>query len=119
VWPARNPDYAFGIIGGTAPFLVIGAVVVLGVFLVVADVLVSRLEISAWLPAVVAGGTIGNTLDRIRFGAARDFLVTPWAIINLADVAVAAGIIGLAFALVSRLSQMRLRASGRAADCVT
>ena len=54
------------------------------------------------LPALVAGGTIGNTLDRIRIGSVRDFIVLPGAIINLADVAVAAGVVGLAIALASR-----------------
>ena len=59
------------------------------------------------MPALVAGGTVGNTLDRIRFGSVRDFLVTPWAIVNLADVAVAAGVIGLAITLAARVPQLR------------
>ena len=41
--------------------------------------------------ALIVGGMLGNTLDRIRFGVARDFLTTPWAIVNLADIAVASG----------------------------
>jgi lipoprotein signal peptidase len=107
----RNPAYAFGIVGGSAPTLIIGAVLVLGAFLVVADVLAVRFGISIVMPALVAGGTIGNTLDRIRLGSVRDFLVTPWAIVNLADFAVAAGIIGLAIALMSRIPQLRTQLS--------
>ena len=87
--------------------LIVGAVLVLGAFLVVADALASRFGISVFLPALVAGGTIGNTLDRIRLGSVRDFLVTPWAIINLADVAVAVGVVGLAIALASRVPRLR------------
>ena len=45
--------------------------------------------------ALIAGGMVGNTLDRIRFGSVRDFLVVPGAIVNLADLAVAAGMIAL------------------------
>jgi lipoprotein signal peptidase len=116
VLPARNPSYALGIIGGPAPVLIIGSLVVLCAFLVMVDGLASRFEIPALFPAMVAGGMIGNMLDRVRFGAARDFLVTPWAIVNLADFAVAIGILGVAFTLASRVPRLRveLRASGRA-----
>jgi lipoprotein signal peptidase len=107
VLPARNPSYALGIVGGPAPVLIIGSLVVLGAFLVMVDGLASRFEIPALLPALVAGGMIGNTLDRMRFGAARDFLVTPWAIVNLADFAVAIGILGIAFTLASRVPRLR------------
>jgi signal peptidase II len=105
----RNPAYAFGIVGGSAPTLIVGAVLVLGAFLVVADVLAVRFGISIVMPALVAGGTIGNTLDRIRLGSVRDFLVTPWAIVNLADFAVAVGLIGLVIALASRAPQLRTK----------
>ena len=108
VLPARNPSYALGIVGGPAPLLIVGSAVVLVAFLVMVDGLASRFEISAFLPALVAGGMIGNTLDRIRFGAARDFLVTPWAIVNLADFAVAIGILGIAFTLAARVPRLRV-----------
>ena len=107
VLPARNPAYAFGSVAASAPVLIVGAVVVLGVFLVVADGLVSRFGVPVLLPALVAGGTIGNTLDRLRLGAVRDFLVLPWAIINVADIAVAAGVIGLAITLATRAPKLR------------
>ena len=103
----RNPEYAFGIVGGSAPALIACAVLVLAAFLVVADVLAMRFGISVVTPALVAGGTIGNTLDRIRLGSVRDFLVTPWAIVNLADFAVAVGVIGLAIALATRMPKLR------------
>ena len=103
----RNPDYAFGIMGGSAAMLILGALGALGAFIVVAHVLFTRLGVSVLLPALVAGGAIGNTLDRIRLGSVRDFLIVPGAIINVADVAVAAGIIGLSITLVMRFGQMR------------
>ena len=115
-FPARNPSYALGIVGGPAPVLIIVSLVVLGVFLVMVDGLASRFEIPSLLPALVAGGMIGNTLDRMRFGAARDFVVTPWAIVNFADFAVAIGILGIAFTLASRVPRLRveLRSSANA-----
>jgi signal peptidase II len=105
VW--RNPDYAFGSVRGSATTLILVAAFVLGAFLVLARALANRLGISVLLPALVAGGTIGNTLDRLRLGSVRDFLVTPWAIINVADIAVFLGVIGLAIALAVRVPQLR------------
>ena len=105
----RNPSYAFGIMGGSATVLIVGAVGVLGAFLVVAQTLATRFGISMMLPALVAGGTVGNTLDRLRLGSVRDFMVTPWAIINVADLAVAAGVIGLAIALALRVPRLRMQ----------
>lgn len=111
VAPARNPAYAFGSVAASAPVLIIGAIVVLGLFLVVADRLVARFGVPVILPALVAGGTIGNTLDRVRLGSVRDFLVVPGAIINLADVAVAAGLVGLVITLAMRAPKLRTQLS--------
>ena len=71
----------------------------LAVFLAVIGRLAGRVGISPALPALIAGGMLGNTLDRIHFGSVRDFLVIPGGIINLADLAVAAGVISLIVAL--------------------
>jgi lipoprotein signal peptidase len=95
VAPARNPAYAFGTVGGSALALIAGSVAVLALFLAVIGRLAAHIGVSPCLPAVVAGGMLGNTLDRIRFGSVRDFLVVPGGIVNLADVAVAAGLIAL------------------------
>jgi lipoprotein signal peptidase len=57
----------------------------------------------------VAGGTLGNVVDRIRLGSVVDFVATPWAIINLADVAVAIGVLGLTFTFTARLPRLRER----------
>jgi len=108
VSPARNPAYALGIVNGPAPALIAGSVIMLCAFIVMVDVLAARFQISVLMPALVAGGTVGNTLDRIRFGSVRDFLVTPWAIINVADIAVAAGIIGVVVTLAARLPRLRV-----------
>jgi len=103
----RNPDYAFGLVGGSATALVLGSFVVLGLFVVMAYQLVIRLQISPILPALVAGGTLGNAFDRMQLGAVRDFVYTPWAIINVADIAVAVGVLGLALTFTARLPRLR------------
>ena len=103
VAPARNPDYAFGAVGGSALVLIGGTVLVLAVFLAVIGRLAGRVGISPAFPALIAGGMLGNTLDRIHYGSVRDFLVVPGGIINLADLAVAAGVISLVVALAVRI----------------
>lgn len=47
-----------------------------------------------WLPiGLLAGGALGNLLDRIRAGAVTDFIDPPrWPAFNLADVAITAGV---------------------------
>ena len=53
-----------------------------------------------WLPVgLVVGGALGNLADRVRIGAAIDFLDPPmWPAFNLADIAIVAGV-GLFVAL--------------------
>ncbi len=51
---------------------------------------------------LVLGGTIGNLIDRLRFGAVTDFIdFRVWPIFNLADSAVTIGIIIVAYSLLS------------------
>lgn len=111
--PAQNPDYAFGAVGGSALALIVGTVVVLALFLAVIGRLAGRVGISPALPALIAGGMLGNTLDRIHFGAVRDFLVIPGGIINLADLAVAAGVISLIGALAIQIPRYTSLAAAR------
>jgi len=66
VAPARHPDYAFGAVGGSAFALILGSLIVLAVFLAVIGTLASRVGVSAALPALIAGGMLGNTFDRIN-----------------------------------------------------
>ena len=107
----HNPDYAFGVMSGSAIALVLGTFVVLAIFLLVIGRWAIQIGIPAIVPALVAGGMMGNALDRILLGAVRDFLVTPWAICNLADIAIAIGIICVVTTFPVRLLQLRLTAA--------
>jgi lipoprotein signal peptidase len=105
---AHNPAYALGIVGGPAPVLIAGTVLVMVAFLALVVRPAVAFGVSPIAPALVVGGMLGNALDRIRLGAARDFVVTPWAIINLADVAVAVGIAAFVIAVAWRMRQLRV-----------
>jgi lipoprotein signal peptidase len=96
----RNPAYAFGVVGGSPAQLVIVSIAVVVLVLVAVGPLAARYEVSPGIPALITAGMLSNTIDRIRLGAVRDFIVTPWGIINVADICVIAGILGLVITLV-------------------
>lgn len=95
----RNPAFALGIGGGSPAMLAFVSIAVLALALATVGPLTARYGLSPGIPALIAAGVLSNTIDRIRLGAVRDFIVTPWAIINVADVCVMAGIVGLVFTL--------------------
>jgi signal peptidase II len=70
--------------------LVVGALVALTVWFVR-----NRTVRFAWLAAgMLAGGAIGNVLDRVIEGAVIDFLKPPhWPAFNLADMAIVGGMV--------------------------
>jgi len=52
---------------------------------------------------LIAGGALGNAIDRIAYGAVADFFLLhagdfEWYVFNLADVAIVAGVVGLLIA---------------------
>jgi lipoprotein signal peptidase len=108
---ATNPAYAFGVVGGSRPALIAGALVVLVAFLALVVRAAPALGIPPLVAALITGGLLSNTLDRARFGAARDFLTTPWAVLNLADLAVAVGILSFAVAATWHLLGLRSRST--------
>ena len=89
----HNSGGAFGLFPQGGPvFLATGAVVTLGMFWAL-----PRLSgWGAWTTAACAmilGGTIGNLVDRVRFGSVVDFLdLGWWPIFNVADMGISVGI---------------------------
>jgi len=88
----RNPGGAFGLLQGQGPLVMITtAVISLGLLGVL---LFARLR-DGWLRtglALIAGGALGNLLDRVRLGYVIDFLdLRVWPVFNLADVAIVLG----------------------------
>lgn len=88
-----NSGIAFGMLEDAGPaVLVIAAVafaLLLGAFLSSAE------RPGLWLPVgLLAGGAIGNLIDRIRDGAVTDFIDLPhWPAFNVADMEITAGVL--------------------------
>jgi lipoprotein signal peptidase len=60
---------------------------------------VPRGRTPTWAAALVLGGSVGNLTDRALLGSVRDFLpVGHLAVVNLADIAVVAGVAAVAIA---------------------
>ena len=62
-----------------------------------------------WLPiGLLAGGAIGNLIDRIRDGAVTDFIDPPrWPAFNVADIAITLGVVLVIYLL--RAERQRCR----------
>jgi signal peptidase II len=89
----RNSGIAFGLLEGSSDVLVL-ALTLGALSLLVAYFAVHATRPELWLPVgLVVGGALGNLADRIRIGAAIDFLDPPlWPAFNLADIAIVAGV---------------------------
>jgi signal peptidase II len=112
VWEFRyseNPGASFGLLRGVPGakyiFFVVGAaaLVVVGGYLRKARP--EQLRLGAEL-GLLAGGAIGNVIDRAWLGKVTDFIVWKagsheWPTFNVADAALVVGIIGLLFDLKS------------------
>src|SRR5262249_52956338 len=94
---SHNSGVAFGIASGGAAPLVVFAVIALGF---VAYLLARNSDRHGiWIAAgLVAGGAIGNLIDRLRTGSVTDFVeIGSWPRFNLADVAITTGVIVFAW----------------------
>jgi lipoprotein signal peptidase len=98
----HNPGAALGVVGGSVPALVLSTIAILGVFVAVIVPLAFHFGLPAWIPGLVLGGAVSNMIDRVRFGGVRDFITTRWAIINVADLFVIAGVLILPALLAMR-----------------
>jgi lipoprotein signal peptidase len=99
VW---NRGVTFGLLNGTGrwSYLLLAAVallvvVALGVWLRRAESAVAAAALGA-----IAGGAVGNVIDRLRFGAVVDFIDAHigdwhWYVFNIADSAIVCGVIAL------------------------
>jgi len=95
---SHNSGVAFGLAAGGGTRLVLVTALALGVV----AYLFSRdpTRPGMWAAAgLLAGGALGNLADRIRADAVTDYVaIGSWPAFNLADVAVTAGVLLLAFA---------------------
>lgn len=99
VW---NQGVTFGLLRGTGPLgpwllggIALAVVAALGVWLRRAETLATAIPIGA-----IAGGAVGNVIDRARFGAVVDFIhahvgTWSWYVFNVADAAIVCGVVAL------------------------
>jgi signal peptidase II len=92
--PLRNPSFSLGLATATHPLMLLAMAA--GIALVAAYGVraAGHRSLPGWVPALVIGGALSNLLDRLLLGAVRDFLAIGHLVINLADLAVLAGVIG-------------------------
>jgi signal peptidase II len=90
-----NSGVAFSALSGNAAVVTVLAAVVLALLLAFFARFASQRLL--WLPTgMVAGGALGNLIDRLRLGAVTDFIKLPdWPAFNLADSAITLGVIAL------------------------
>jgi signal peptidase II len=102
----NNTGAAFGIFKGHSPALLAVDVIGIAVILFVLFYLRRRWAIldSMWVKTgagLIIAGTIGNLIDRIRFGMVTDLIdFKVWPVFNVADSAVTIGTIVLAVYLI-------------------
>lgn len=97
----QNRGVAFGLLAGASPLVTILAALTLVLILLYnrGRQFPSSRSAAAGV-ACMAGGAVGNLVDRLRFGYVVDYLdVHIWPVFNLADVAIVigAGLLILAF----------------------
>ena len=109
----HNTGAAFGLFQGHSFALTIVTLVGIAVILLFAlllyrhspylDNMLSRVALG-----LVLGGTVGNLIDRLRFGYVTDFIDFGfWPAFNIADSAVTVGVIISAYSLLRSLSKER------------
>jgi signal peptidase II len=108
----RNRGVAFGLLGGGGDLVVAITFATIAALLVYFAIHATRPGL--WLVVgLVVGGALGNLADRVRIGAAIDFIDPPvWPAFNLADVAIVGGVAWLALMLLSPEPQPEHDAAG-------
>ena len=91
----RNRGVAFGALEGQTALVAI--VIALAVAALIAYFATHRDRPWVWLPTgLLAGGAIGNVIDRAREGFVTDFIKLPsWPAFNVADMAITFGVLSL------------------------
>lgn len=101
---SHNPGSAFGLFGdtgGARVFLSVIGVIAVGAIVWMLKKATDEQRRLAVALGLVAGGAVGNLIDRIAFGVVTDFVVWKydtheWPTFNIADVALVVGV-GLLF----------------------
>jgi signal peptidase II len=98
---SMNPGSAFGLFGslavGRVLLSIVGVAAVIGMFVMLKKSRNNQ-KVLHWALALVAGGAVGNLIDRIYTGMVTDFIswdlkFMVWPTFNVADIVLVAGVI--------------------------
>jgi len=89
-----NTGSAFGLFKGLNWFFVFfSVIVIIAIFYYLKKIVKSR-KLLQFAAGLLLGGTIGNLIDRVAYGAVIDFIdFRIWPVFNIADSAVTIGVI--------------------------
>ena len=90
----ENRGAAFGLFAGMSPVLALASMVVLAALLLHYAREPRPPIWKTFAVGLIAGGAVGNLVDRVRLGYVVDFVaVGPWPNFNLADAAISLGVL--------------------------
>ena len=96
-----NPGAAFGILENQRFFFVIIAVAMIAIVIYLYPRLPSKPLLLRLGIGLMAGGAVGNVIDRIKTGYVVDFFdFRIWPIFNIADIAIVVGVSCIVYTLV-------------------
>ncbi len=91
----QNKGAAFGIMQDKYWFFILAAIVVVSL-ITYYNIKFSPSLLMQYLSGLIAGGAIGNLIDRLIYNSVVDFLsIGWWPVFNLADMGIVCGCIGL------------------------
>ncbi|MEA1958253.1 MAG: signal peptidase II [Chloroflexota bacterium] len=99
-----NPGGVFGLFANQTFLITIAAVISVVIILLysrhkMAQSLLVRVSLG-----LVLGGSVGNLIDRVRFGEVTDFIrMGSWPVFNLADAAIDVGIVLLLYYVIFKM----------------
>ena len=106
---AKNTGMALGLMQGNAPVILIAGIILS----VICFLILRKMRLSGMAPfclSLIAGGAIGNGLDRLLYGHVLDmfeFLFVDFYIFNVADAGVVCGAILCGYSLLFRPQDWR------------
>jgi lipoprotein signal peptidase len=90
--PVTNPEFLLGVAGTVATLMVLAMLAGVVAAALLATRLIQQHKIPGWAAGLAVGGALANTVDRALHGAVQDFLLIGPIVVNLADLAVVAGL---------------------------
>jgi lipoprotein signal peptidase len=100
--PLRNPGFSLGLAATTRPLMLLAMAAGIALVAAYGAGALGRRALPGWILALIIGGSLSNLLDRLLLGAVRDFLAIAHLVINLADLAVLAGVLGYGLTRLAR-----------------